>query len=430
MKTILQQIKEAVNLINWQSETKRKKALELCISIYNLYIYDNGDFYRFKSLSKEYFISIIKTKSYLYEIKDNLINNNILEVNNSYNIQTGKSKGYRFNSLLIKGEYVALSSPKINQPSISNPNNFNSSIIYNNLLSSRLYHICGPKLETYIHKGLQKVTFNEKVNDFIDNYDLKIEDILVNEQIELDYVNIQFEDDSYRYSINKAKELAKSLSRDIILYKEKCYIENVKDFLNRKTEELKLIFKKSIFEINNGIFRISRNETNRRLDYNLTNMKHELLNYINFDGEELIELDISNAQFAILSFITEDLDEEFIKLSKEGRLYNGDKPKWFRIAFDKIKVDHDDIRLKYPKTMMFIDDYKSNNGYKSFSNLLQSVESLIMIDGLLNRLIDLGYNVFTIHDAIRVKKSEVDIIKKEIEKYFKEIGFECNLRIK
>ena len=43
--------------------------------------------------------------------------------------------------------------------------------------------------------------------------------------------------------------------------------------------------------------------------------------------------------------------------------------------------------------------------------MLQKKEAAIMIDGLLMQLIERGYWVFTIHDALRVKESEADAIK-------------------
>lgn len=439
MKSILENIKIAIDKINWQSETKKSKALEVCISIYNLYVYNGGDFYTFKSLSVKYFEEIIKTKKYVYEIKNSLIENSILEVNNSYNVSVGKGKGYRFTSLLVDGDYVTLCYPKELQPNNDVTLCYPKSTFQHIKISSNFqsflnsfdsYHICYPTIESYIKQGLSKIEIKEEINDYISNYEIKRSEYKINSEIIEDYVNVVFDDGIYRYKLENAVKLSNELQLDLIEWKNKYYIENIDNFINRKNKELKLIFKKNIFDINNGIYRVSRNETNRRLDYNLTNMKSEILNYLTLEGEELIELDISNAQFAILSFISNDLDLEFIDKTQNGKLYNDNKQKWFRIAFDKIKKDQDDIRLQYPNTMKLIDSIKNNNGYKSFSNILQNAESLIMIDGLLNRLISLNYSVFPIHDAIRVKKSESNIIKNEIQKYFDEINFKCNVRNK
>lgn len=443
-QSILDTIKNAVEKLHWNSETKKQKALNLCISIFNLYIYEGGDFNTYKELSKEYFISIIKTMNYVYEIKNNLVNNNILEVyTNNQGIETydvkGKGKGYRFNQELLNGNFnVVLSGTKnINKQVVlsgtkSNLQNLQVSLSNNftNLIHQP-YHICGTKLETSIKSILNRLTIKSEINDYISNFNVTRNDIKVNDEIKDEYVNIVYDNDKYRYKLENALKQAKENGLDLIMYKDKCYIDNIETFLIRKTNDLRLIYRKSKFDIENKIFRVSRNETNNRLDYNLTNMKSNLLNYLQLDGEDLVELDIANAQFAILSFITNDLDKDFINQSQSGKLYNIiSKDKWFRIAFDKIKSGQDNIRELYPNTMMFVDKYKKENGYKSLSNLLQNTESLIMIDGLLSRLIEHKYEVFPIHDAIRVKKSQVEEIKVFIEKYFNEIGFKCLLRIK
>jgi hypothetical protein len=445
MKSILENIKIAIHDIKWQSETKRNKALDLCISIYNLYVNEGGDFYTYKSLSKEYFITIIKTKSYLYEIKDVLIDNSILEMGSSYDVKRGKGKGYRFNQQLISGDYVALCSPKYkidnNKEALCGPNgNFGEFSLGKGLSNNSLqvlnqlnvYHICGPKLETYIQQGLQKIEFDDKVNDYINNYTLTIKDILVNDDIKDEYVEIIFDDEKYRYRLKTALKQSEEQGLALIQYKKKCYIDDVDRFLDRKSKDLRLIFKKNIFDINNNIFRVSRNETNFRLDYNLTNMKSNLLDYIKVDGEKLVELDIANSQFSILSYIVDELDSEFIELSQEGKLYDDkiEKKRMFKIAFDKVKKEYDDVRSIFPKTMNFIDNYKKENGYDMFSNLLQRVESKIIIDYVLDRLIDEEYFIFPIHDAFRVKESQSKEIKKRIQELFDNINFKCLLRDK
>lgn len=443
-KSILENIKESILKIEWNSSTKQQKALDLCISIYNLFIQDGGDFYRYKSLSREYFYKIIG-KKYAYEIKDKLIDNGILEVNNSYNVVKGIGKGYRINNCIIGGEYqcVPMCPPKEDNniqcvpmcpPNISDQINGVSdnylSLLSNHSTPVSISYLC-PPLETLMVSEMQKLTFSPKVYEYINNFTLSINDITINNNIIEEYVNVLFDDEVYRYKLENALQLANENNKSLIKYKDKCYIDNVDSFLLRKTNDLKLIFKKSIFDIENRIFRASRNETNNRLDYNLTNMKSDILNYLLYDGEEMVELDISNAQFAILSFITNSLDEEFVKLSQNGKLYNKiSKEDMFRIAFDKVKREQDDIREIFPMTMKFIDEYKNKFGYKLFSNLLQKTESMIMIDNLLPYLYDKGYRVFTIHDAIRVKKSQVDEVKSEIEILFNKIGFKCNLRIK
>ena len=154
-------------------------------------------------------------------------------------------------------------------------------------------------------------------------------------------------------------------------------------------------------------------------------------------------LDIANAQFAKAAQLNTTIDANFIDHAQRGTLYSlieselklskgAGKQLMFRVAFDKVKYDSEfeQVRTLFPKYMAWADNYKKDNGYKLFSNLLQKKEAHIMIDSLLMDLISKGYDVFTIHDALRVKESQVDEIYTLVQEYFNLIGFKCLVRIK
>lgn len=417
-KSILESIKDAIDKIQWSNQSKKDKALNLCISLYNLYTYSGGDFYQYKTLSSKFINDVVKTKSYVGEIKSLLLSNNIIEINNSYNVAKRISKGYRFSNHII------------------------------NPLDS--YHICSLtsthtpvecSLTYPVEQLLNRLTINEEVYNWINEFRISSTDIKVDEEITDEYVVVKYETGNFRYKLETALAQAKEIGLSLIQYKTNFYIDEVDEFIIRKENDLRLLFRKNIFDIKHKIFRISRNETNNRLDYNLTNMKSDLLEYLLLDNEELVELDIANAQFAILCSLTTNLDSNFIEHTQSGNLYqyiaselnisvSESKSLMFRVAFDKVKTNQDSIRNIFPITMKFIDNYKNENGYKAFSNLLQKQESLLMIDGVLNYLHSKDVLVFTIHDAVRVKKSEAEVIRNMIQEYFTENNFKCFLRLK
>lgn len=438
-QSILTYIQDAVYAIEWSSTTKRDKAIQLCVALYDIYIYRGGDFHTYRELSHKWFDQIIKTKNYVKEIKDTLINSGIIERNNSYNVDKGTAKGYRFNKELLNGEYdVTLCSPKSTKnvsehspetTKFTLPSTFTTTIFISTL--SDLYHYCYPKLETHVITGMQRMGFSPEIDDIIKSLRLTEEDIILNEDIPGTHVNVVFENGEYMYKKELAITFAKEQGLDLILHKGKGYVDDVNNFLYRKTDDLRKIYKRSVFDIRQGIFHTGRNNTNDRFDYNLTNMKAVLIDHIRIDGEPLIELDIANSQFAIFSYLIEGLDDDFIRHTQEGTLYTQiSKQKMFRVAFDKVKKDFDDVRERFPRTMEFVDEFKRKNGYKAFSNLLQKTESKIMIDYVMSHLIDEGYTVFPIHDAFRVKESEVDQVQKRINELFQQIGFKCLLRNK
>lgn len=432
MKTSnLECILSATKQIDWSTETVRNKALLAVTSIFNLFIYRNIDLNQYRPLSQEFFKSIIKGKTdHINEIKSKLISNNILDTNNSYSVFKHKGKGFRFNHSTIQSIYTILPIPFI--PSLS---------------------VCLPLLETLEYQGFQTEVFLPYLDKLsiclplclplIEELSkIKDEDLKIGEEIENEFVTLYL-NDKYRYGKQKALELAKTLDVDLIQFKDNFYLEKKENFKIRKTSELKMCYTKKVFDIENGCFYQSRNETNNRLDYNLTGFKKELFEYLKFDGENLVELDIANAQFAITAHLNPNIDTHFIELSQTGTLYDyialklnktakEAKSLMFRVAFDKVKSDKDfeDIRSLFPLFMQWVDTYKKDNGYKLFSNLLQKTESKLMIDGVFKFLIDNGYEIFPIHDAVRVKESQLEEIKMKMNEFFDNINFKCLLRDK
>jgi len=446
MKSILKNIEEAIDGLNWSSKTKRDKALQVCISLFDKYLYSPHDFNLYIQLSHKWFDRVIRTKNYVYEIKNTLIEGGIIECNNSYRVGTGdkegKAKGYRFNRKLINGDYnVTLCYPKPEQEvqpkeqhqpkevTFQLPTTYNYN--YNYSTPGCLITYCYPNLETLVTTGMEKMEFVPEVYDFLNIFQVNMDDVILNDDITDEYLNVVFDDNDYRYSVTTALEFARQQNLDVILYGGKCYFDNVHNFLYRKSNDLRIIYKRYVFDIQNNILYTGRNDTNDRFDYNLTNMKSELLEFIRIDGEKLIEIDIANSQFAIFNYIVDGLDAQFSEHASKGTLYTMvSKERMFRVAFDKVRSEFDDVREVFPRTMAFVDEFKHLNGYKSFSNLLQKNESRIMIDYVMSTLINEGYTVFPIHDAFRVKESEVDMVQRRINELFDDIGFKCLLRKK
>lgn len=419
-KTILQSIRNEIDSINWTGPTPKDKAYNLCIAIYNNYLRDGGDWWQFRSVPSKYITKILTTNWYSEVVSK--LEGNILESfnNGSYSTKTNTSKAYRFHRNILEEcnnyDFVELKSP---------------------------FDIWD---DIPIVEWMNDLVFDPGVDDFIESFRVEISDILIDDQIPDLYIDLQMDMDSCRYGRDKAIDFCKAQGEHLIKWRKKFYCANPKNFIKMKTDEIKKIYKGYLFDVDNKIWRANRNETNRRLDYNLTNMKGAMIDRLTWRGERLVELDISNCQFAILANIFQTKgggDPLFIKLASTGRLYEyiarsipdmteaGAKELMFRVSFDKVKAEYDSIRDLFPETMKFIDGYKkSNKDYKSFSNLLQNTESSIMIDGLSTHLYKKGYIFFPIHDAFRVPESQVDSVLEEIRNYFEKMDFRCLVRVK
>lgn len=440
-QSILTAIYNAINEIKWKTELQKTKAHNICASVFNLYSTGNHLFSKFLSLSNQYFLYFLPSQRDLH-IKNLLVKHEILECDNTYNVLKGIGKGYRFNQTFFSHDNISSS---VQTFTFSTSNFFRESTI--SYLSPHEDH-CKYRvsnstvMNNYICENLSNLTFKTGIDAYIKKLSSeKSQQILVGESINDTYVYINSTKQEFRYSTPKALEFAAEQNKELIQFKGKCYVDDRINFVEQKAKQLQISYSQAVFNLKEGIFYCGRNETNHRLDYNLTGFKKELFDFLLLDGEKLVELDIANAQFAIAAHLNKDIDLTFIENAKNGTLYSyvesslNLRPKegkqlMFRVAFDKVKQSEEfkQLRRLFPKYMEWADGYKRQFEYKGFANLLQKKESEIMIDGLLTALINRGYKVFTIHDALRVKESQLKEIRDFVLEYFKHINFECCLR--
>ncbi len=453
-KSILVSIQQAVNAIQWKTPLQKQKALNLCASIFNLYRLNNQLYNNYQSLSTNYFAKVMTCKRD-YAIKDKLVRAGILECDNKYSVVKHTAKGYRFNPQFFADINVYSTGQTF---TYSSTNFFLTNFNYITFVPHQepcfYYTTQKEYLQNYYYHNLSKLTFTGDIDTHINALaQIQEHNLSINQTITDQYVYITFNKERYRYSLPNALLLAQENNLDLIQYKDKCYIDEPTSFIEQKTKQLQITYCQSVFNINNRLFYCDRNDTNNRLDYNLTGLKKDLFNYLLFDGEKLEELDIANAQFAIAAHLNTTIDANFIDHAQRGSLYlytcealnlnkgiaedtkslkARGKALMFRVAFDKVKHDYEfeQVRKLFPKYMNWADSYKKQNGYKSFANLLQKTEAEIMIDGLLMHLIAKGYDVFTIHDALRVKESQAEDIKAIVDAYFASISFKCLVRNK
>ena len=115
-------------------------------------------------------------------------------------------------------------------------------------------------------------------------------------------------------SLARILEIAKRNRQDAILYRDRVYLDDAEQWISDKVDQTRLIYLDSLVKLKHirqrpNIY-CKRNDTNQRLDTNLTNLKSEFIQYLRLDGERLVSIDLCNSQFTILS-----------KLIEVGQLY-------------------------------------------------------------------------------------------------------------
>jgi hypothetical protein len=191
----------------------------------------------------------------------------------------------------------------------------------------------------------------------------------------------------------------------------------------------------SITNVKNGrlnkTLRFKRNNTNFRLDTNLTNMASDLRPFI-VGYENMAYLDLSNSQPVLFNILlkqyqndaSEGLKIEINKYFNEtisGNWYEhlmlifqldreSCKKRWMEIAYSKNKsftqTKHK-FKQSFPLISKIIFNIKEKD-YSQFAISLQKIESEIFIDKICRELVKVGIIPFTMHDGLLVPAEQKD----------------------
>ncbi len=218
-------------------------------------------------------------------------------------------------------------------------------------------------IELMTIKNLGLLNFDiEKLNIIKDNKVKDIENKLVKEVniLEKNYTVrfFQLQEDgiynlSMKYRFNKRSIIEKVASGyNFFSYKNKYYLtlysEELLDFLKTQID---ISYTLTINKIGSGDFFARRNDTNNRLDSNITNLAGKLTKQIMLDNN-LVEFDLKNSQMAIMAHKYPEIDKAFISNAQAGTVYEH--------IMRCFKLDN---RLE-AKSLMFILMFSKNKSFK------------------------------------------------------------------
>ncbi len=364
-----------------------------------------------KSICKKYNIS----PKYFQRDYNNIINNN--DINNIENVEGIKTVSLSFKCLFEKDSVE------------------NEKVIEASKKQLNLLKIDEKKLRIESEKLIENISeSNFKINSDITESQFEVK-MMVNFEFKRRWMNL-----------SDALDLAKLNNKDLIQDRKCFYIMKIEDFILRKKDMVRVYHEESIDRLVKKYWTVSRNSTNNRLDTNLTNLPSGLVKVI-MEDNDLVQVDLSNSQFAILaSILPEDLvhpsTSEFKECASNGKFYeavqsklsisNRDEAK--QLTFELLFSSHknksknlDKMREYYPELMGYIDNYKIQNGHKNFSISLQKEESRIFIDGILKRLSSLKISCLSKHDSIICKSQDFSAVLDTINFIFDSNNFKGKL---
>ena len=363
------------------------------------------------------------------EFLNDLIREGVIEVNNSYSNYVGKEKckEYRI-SPKMTGDIITIDS--VDRVEISK-----------NLLNN-----------THIQSYFLRCESNNSKDNLLGHITSVFKE--VDEMLKNKYILYSKEDVGLEYIpfINKKGEYYKVKTEDyfskndyVIKDKNKYFSLDKDKFLKNKEISVKLNLIESVKRLVNEDLYAKRNETNNRLDTNFTNMSSIIFERYKSDND-MVELDVSNNQFAILSYILpKDLKADDVDIFKEqaelGTLYEYvqkelklrsrecAKELLICVLFASYRVLDKRVKGLFPNLCEWIKDWKKENGDDgAFPIMLQKKESEIFIDGLMKKVKLRGYCCFTRHDSIVVSKNNELAVRKIMEDYFREINYKCKIK--
>lgn len=354
----------------------------------------------------------------------------IIESNEKY--YQGKAKGYRINQDLLEGKFGPVTYLK-------DELHICSTILYKKLVINdlNLIHINRIKLIQLTEQHAESIS---------------ISDFKVDQQIENEFFEV-FDRRNGNYRMitkERAIEIAVARGMSVIQDRNKFYLDYTTLFIQEKRQAIRFHYIKAINKLNKAIWFVHRNETNNRLDTNLTNLSELLTKNLMLEND-LCNIDLSNSQFAIFCYLHEQTGNErtldflrFKELATNGELYEEvakiigleskteAKSLMFELFFSSHKFNpRSKVELKkhFPTVISFIDQYKKEHGDNSFSIQLQKKEAEIFIDNIYKRIKDECLFCLTKHDSVIVRRKDRNRVNEIIEQYFNEIGFQGRLKV-
>lgn len=412
-----------------------------------------------------HFISLLKSKSYKdYRLNDMPISlpYNYLSIIFTNNYKKNFLKALLDSNIIISNEYYS------SDKSISICYNINSIYTYTNTSTSFITYMSPDFKEPLITSAFDhcKKAFQEDIDSLIINKEslleiankkinfLTIKNFNVNEQIEEQFIQLIEKKGNtvkkYWMTLEAAIVKAKVSGRLVIQDKTNFFLMDEKEFILNKKESILDSYNTSIHQLVSKYYFANRNITNNRLDTNITNMCSDLVDRICNDNN-LVQIDLSNSQFAILSYIMSkdpnvNVKADFIRFKEvceSGELYTflqrelslesrpTAKKLMFHLAFAKRSNSphYKKLQALFPTVTNWIAKYKKDNGSNTFAIDLQKEEAVIFIDNIWNSIKEQGFFCLTKHDSIIVKKENLDFALETIKEYFNSIKFKANIDI-
>lgn len=192
-----------------------------------------------------------------------------------------------------------------------------------------------------------------------------------------------------------------------------------------------------------------------RVYTNVTNLKSIWRQDIRIDGEKVYNVDIRCSQPCLLGVLYDSSEESqkekalFIEFVTQKDFYAelaANAPQEVNLTRDEAKEQTFTLMFGKNRTMAAQPLYKSllkifpilarkirlakEKNYKDLSFILQSIESDIMVLGVMTELMERGIRALSIHDSVLCKEKDIPVVNEIISRHFEKVtGFKPVLKV-
>lgn len=287
---------DAINAIAWESERLREKAIEFIEEFSKKRHIENTMPLEYTDMAAVYLRKKIDTQ-YRRIVKP-LLHAGIVESTGYYRV------GYHSESGYVKGQCLSYR---------LNPDLLSDDLVPITYRNSRKYQ----KSNDYV------VTRSKAVLRQLRLADLGSRDIVR-------FVRATLTDDRIRRMLSVDDEIKDQLiflkgkpypiprnkvrlgKRQLIKDGKYCHVDHVDHYIQRKRRVLIKAYSDQLLRIKKRNIYADRNDTNYRLDSNVTNLKSDYISLLSIDGEGLSQIDLKNSQFRIFVHLLEACERQII----------------------------------------------------------------------------------------------------------------------
>ena len=298
-----------ISEIAWPSNVTKQKAIAFIEFLNRKRHMENTDPLEYTDLARNYFFKKI---GYHYRsITKPLLDAGILQSSNYY-----RPGYYTDEDEYIKGQCLSYR---------INPDLLDDEIIKINYKGEKSRQRCRDATTMRSKQIMRQVRIPDlntrELIKFVKNSlsDQRIRALLkVNDEIDDSQVHIKGR--NHPIAIEKVQRRTKDLIKD----GKYCHIEHLETYIKRKRRHLTQAYCDQLLRIKHRNIYADRNETNLRLDSNLTNLKSEFMSLLSIDGQRLSQVDLKNSQFRVFVYLLEQVEREILFSKAKSAKYSSE----------------------------------------------------------------------------------------------------------